>query len=165
MKDEEVDVVGADEDNGHVEIVFDAANLDDVRVVLDEAVVADCVCIVVIVILLDDDVVVVDEVDVLVDVVVVANLIAVTDNKVVHDDLDVVVVAVDVDELLMIQGDVYEVSVDHLDGVVVRLPPVDVVLDVEVVVNDVEDDVSPLIENDAMRPASSIFRCTRMCDD
>ena len=94
------------------------------------------------------------------------NLFAVTDDKVVHDDLDVVVVVVvDVDELLMIKGDVYEVGVDHLDDVVVRLAPIDVMLDVELVANDFGDDVSPLIENDAMRPAGSIFRCTRMCDD
>ena len=35
-------------------------------------------------------------------------------------------------------------------------------LDVEVEADDVGDDVSPL---DAMRPAGSISRCTRMCDD
>ena len=129
------------EDCGHVEIVFDAANPDDVGTVLDNDVVADYVCTVVVVILLDDDIVEVDEVDVLVDVVIVVSLIAVTNDKAV-----------------------YEVGIDHLNDVVVRLPPADVVLDVGVVVDDVEDDVSQLIENDAMRPAGSNFRCTRMCD-
>ena len=74
-----------------------------------EDVIADGICIVVVVILLDNDVVEVDGDDVLVDVVVVVSLIAVTDDRVVHDDLDVVVIVVDVGELLMIKGDVYEV--------------------------------------------------------
>ena len=62
----------------------------------------------------------------------------------------------------MIKSDVYVVDVGHLDEVAVRLPPVDVMVKVEVEANDVGDDVSPL---DAMRPAGSISRCTRMCDD
>ena len=52
------------------------------------------------------------------------------------------VVITDVDVLLMISSDVYEVGVGHLDDVVVRLPPVDEMLDVEDEANDVGDDVS-----------------------
>ena len=67
----------------------------------------------------------------------------------------------DVDVLLMINSDVYEVGVCHLDEVAVRLPPVDEMLNVEIEATDVGDDVSPL---DAMGLAGSISRCTRMCD-
>ena len=123
---------------------------------------ADGVCIVIVVILLDNDVVEVHEADILVDATVVMSLIAVTDDKLIHEYLDVVVVIAGVDLLLMINSDVYEVGVGYLDEVAVKLPPVDEMLDVEVDANDVGDDVSPL---DAMRPAGSIFRCKRMCDD
>ena len=107
-----------------------------------EVVTADGVCIVVVVILLDNDVVEVDEADILVDATVVVSLIAVTDDRLVHEYLDVVVVVADVDVLLMINSDVYEVGVGHLDEVAVRLPPVDEMLNVEVEANDVGDDVS-----------------------
>ena len=68
--------------------------------------------------------------------------------------LDVEVVD-DAKELLM-------VNVEVLDEVAAGLLPTDEMLDVEVEANDVGDVVSPL---DAMRPAGSISRCTRMCDD
>ena len=68
----------------------------------------------------------------------------------------------DFDVLLMINSDVYKVGVGHLDDVMVRLPPVDEMLNMKGEANDVGDDVSPL---DAIGPAGSISRCTRMCDD
>ena len=123
---------------------------------------ADGIWIVVMVILLDSDVVEVDEADILVDTTVVMSLIAVTNDKLVQEYLDVVAGVADVDVLLMINSDVYEDDVGLLDEVAVWLPPVDELLSVGVEANDVGDDVSPL---DAMRPAGSISRCTRMCND
>ena len=111
--------------------------------------------------LLDDELVDVDKFDVLViDVVVVHDVVIMKDVVVVNltTTADEVVVVADVDELLMTKGDVHKVDVDQLDDVMAKLPPVDVMLDVKVVVDEVED------EDDAMRPAGSIFRCTRMCD-
>ena len=82
-------------------------------------VVAADVYVVVVANLLDDEVVEVDGVDVLGDVAVVASLIDITVDDVVYDDLDVVVVAVViVSELLIVNDDVDDVGVDHLDDVV-----------------------------------------------
>ena len=86
-------------------------------VVLDEAVVGDDVHVVVGVNLLDDEVVGVDEVDVLVDVNVLVNIRGVIDDDDVAYDLNVVVVVVDVSELLIVNDDVDDVGIDHLDDV------------------------------------------------
>ena len=117
------DVGWAVNSNAEDEAAEDGGQIEDVT--------TDDVCIVVVVILLDNDVVEVDEADVLVDATVVMNLIAVTDDKLVHEHLDVVVAIADVAVLLMIISDVYEVGVGHLNDVVIRLPPVDEMLDVE----------------------------------
>ena len=108
----------AEEDDGHVEVVFDAVNLGDAKVVLNEAVVADDVYVVTVVNLLDDEIVDVDEVNILVDVVVVVSMINAVDDGIVCDDLDVVVVVADTGELLLVNNDVDKVGVDHLDDVV-----------------------------------------------
>ena len=103
-----------------------------------------------------------DEADIPMDATVAVGLIAATGDKLVHENFDVVVVVADVNVLLMIKSDIYVVGVGHLGVVVVRFPPVDEMVDAKVEANDVGDDVSPL---DAMRPAGSIPRCTRVCDD
>ena len=78
-------------------------------------------------------------------------LIAVIADKLVQKCLAVVVIA-----------DVYKVDVDALDEVTAGLPPMDEMMVTEVGANDIDDNVSPL---DAMRPAGSISRWTRMCDN
>ena len=52
-------------------------------------------------------------------------------------------------------------DIDVLDDVVVHLIPYDEMVHEEIGINDVGEGVSPL---DAMRPADSISRWTRMCD-
>ena len=140
----------AEEDDGCVEVEFDAVNPDDAGVVLDEAVVADDVYVAVVANLLDDEVVEVDEVDVL-GFVVVVNLIDATVEDVVYDDLDVLVVTVVVvSELLIINDDVDDVGIDRLGDVACRMLPVDVVnvlLAVEVVVSDVKVIVFQVVDD------------------